>query len=112
MFRNITVHLLLSTFILVTFIFAGCEEEPKEPPKLLHKNAVEFYVTSTRDNNILVVTTKKDIYSNFKLISSTTTKDTLPNIGTEKVTSEDEEGNEIQTTEPLAYDIYFKAVRK
>ncbi len=96
------------------FILCGCneDEEQKEPPKLNHKNAVEYYVTTTRENNLLVITTKKDIYSNFKLLSSTTTKDTLPDLGTELVSTEDDDGNQIQKNEPIAYDIYFHSERK
>ena len=105
--------IFLSFVPLCVLILAGCEkEETPEKPKLNHKNAVEYYVTSTRENNVLVVTTKKDIYSNYKLLSSTITHDTLPDIGTEMVTTEDESGNEVKKTEPLAYDIFFHSERK
>jgi len=102
--------------ILIFFaaaLFFGCnDDENQQHPTLNHKNAVEYYVTTTRENNHLVVTTKKDIYSNYKLLSSIVTKDTLPDIGTETVTYEDDNGNEAQKNEPLAYDIYFHSERK
>ena len=115
-FTKIIVGLAI-VFILTSLIFSikGCtddENEMKEPPKLTHENSVEYYVTTTKDSAQLIITTKKDIYSNFKLLSSTITKDTLPNIGVEQVTIEDSTGTEVKTTVPKAYDIYFKSERK
>lgn len=105
--------ILVSLLALPAVFFFGCNEEEKpEHPVLNHKNAVEYYVTTTRENNLLVVTTKKDIYSNYKLLSTTIVKDTLPDLGTESVTDEDENGNEIHKNEPVAYDIYFHSERK
>lgn len=112
------VGIFIAIIILIVAIVFGisqCNEDENElnqPPKLTHENSVEYYVTSTRVNDTLVVTTRKDIYSNFKLLSSTITKDTLPNIGTETVTEEDSTGNEVKKTVPKAYDIYFKSERK
>lgn len=111
----VTASGLVILILFMAITFTSCDEDEKEinePPKLTHENSVEYYVTTTKENNILVITTKKDIYSKFKLLSSTITKDTLPDIGTEVVTTEDDNGNEVKKTVPKAYDIYFKSERK
>lgn len=101
------------SMIFSFLVFSGCENDDQPVhPTMNHKNAVEYYVTTTRENNHLIVTTKKDIYSNYNLLSSIVTKDTLPDIGTELVTTQDENGNEVKKNEPLAYDIYFHSERK
>lgn len=114
--KNLGLTAVFSAFSVIGLsAFQGCsddEKDMKEPPKLTHENAVEYYVTTTREHDTLVITTKKDIYSKFKLISSTVTKDTLPDIGSEAVTTEDDNGNEVKKTVPKAYDIYFKSERK
>ncbi|MBI2416585.1 MAG: hypothetical protein HYV28_01525 [Ignavibacteriales bacterium] len=103
----------LGTFILVlltVFIVSGCEnEDERTPPQMNHKNAVEYYVTTVKVNGLVIVTTKKDIYSNFKKLKSETTVDTLPHIGYETFDEEDENGNTRKVQEPIAYDIYFRS---
>jgi hypothetical protein len=111
------LSLLLILFLpFFLIIINGCNNEDesdlKQPPKLTHENSVEYYVTTTKDSSHIIITTKKDIYSNYKLLSSTVTNDTLPNIGFETVTKEDSEGNDVKSVVPKAYDIYFKSERK
>ena len=116
--KNKVLILTLAVIVLVVIIIItinDCnqkDDEMNQKPSLTHENAVEYYVTSSRTHDSLIVTTKKDIYSKFKLLSSTITVDTLPNIGYESVKTEDSTGNEIQTVVPKAYDIYFKAEKK
>ncbi|MCE1189912.1 MAG: hypothetical protein LWX56_12325 [Ignavibacteria bacterium] len=104
-------RILLAFFIILPFVAAlqGCDDgdETKEKPVLNHKNAVEYYVTTTKADGKVIVTTKKDIYSNFQLLKTITTVDTLPSLGTETYEDEDDNGNKKNVTEPIAYDIYF-----
>lgn len=116
--KNKVILIILAVIVLIGLVIVtlkDCSQEDDEmsqPPKLTHENSIEYYVTSSRSHDTLIVTTKKDIYSKFKLLSSTITKDTLPDIGNETVKTEDSTGTEIQKTVPKAYDIYFKAEKK
>mgnify|MGYP001481530888 CR=1 FL=1 len=114
--RNFPSIVLFTAFAALVFFFYGCQDEEennlKQAPKLTHENSIEYYVTTTKVNDVLLITTKKDIYKNYKLLSSTTTVDTLPTLGNEEVTDEDNDGNEIKKTVPKAYDIFFKSERK
>jgi hypothetical protein len=93
-------------------VLAGCSEDKPEQVtdvQIVKKNAIEVVAKTVRlADGRFVVHLHENLYHNAQLIGVDTLRDTLPDLGMETVTLEDENGKSSQQTVPVQYNILFK----
>jgi hypothetical protein len=98
--------------LLLVGLFAGCSEEKPEQVtdvKIVKKNAIELVASTARlSDGRFVVHLRKNLYNNDHLIGVDTLRDTLPDLGMETVSIENENGESSMQTVPVQYNILFK----
>lgn len=99
----------LPILILAAACCAGCDEEEPKVPEHQKDNLVEQQITyhNLKDSVAFHQVTK--IYVHSQLVRVIDTAYTLPSPGTKKVTIEDSDGNEKDTTVAIPYGISFNA---
>jgi hypothetical protein len=105
-----------STFFFPTFaailLLSGCsEDKPKQVTdvQIVKENAIEVVAKTVRlSDGRFVVHLHKSLFHKGQLLSVDTLRDTLPDLGMETVSIEDENGKKSQQTVPVQYNMLFK----
>jgi hypothetical protein len=105
-----------SLLVLVSLAFlpllSSCQQEKPEQVtdvKVVKKNAIELVASTLRlPDGRFVVHLHKNLYKNSQLIGVDTLRDTLPDLGMETVSVEEENGESSMQTVPVQYNILFK----
>ncbi len=93
-------------------LLSGCaEDKPKQVTnvQIVKQNAIELVAKTVRlGDGRFVVHLHKSLYHKGQLIGVDTLRDTLPDLGMESVSIEDENGKSSQQTVPIQYNMLFK----